>query len=55
MKRRLSLSEPTEHPMEGEGDQEESGAAQAGSSMRVDKHAGGTTQKDILVSASVSP
>lgn len=52
-KRRLSLSEPTEHPMEGEEDQEESAAVQAGSSMWVDKHVGGTKQKDTWASASV--
>lgn len=52
--RRLSLSKPTEHPMEGEEDQEESGSVRAGSSMWVDKHVGGTVQKDIWASASVS-
>lgn len=43
------MSKPTEHPTEREEDKEESGAAQADStSMWVDKHVGGTEQKDML-------
>lgn len=39
--------------MKREEDQEESGAVIAGSSMWVDKHVGGTKQKDAWASASV--
>lgn len=46
--RRLSLSEPTDHAVEGEEDEEESGAVIAGSSMWVDKHVGGTKTKRHL-------
>lgn len=51
--RRLCLSEPTDRPMKGEEDQEESGAVVAGSCMWVDKHVGGTKQEDTGASASV--